>query len=878
MFQVVLGAEAVFLGFLLLGLLLRWANPDLWHPGRGGEKPMDLAYLTAVLKSAAFPPYDPWHAGGYINYYYFGFVLVGALTHLSTVVPSVAYNLAVATIYGLSALGAWGLVYNLLATRGGRRAIISAALAPALLLLVGNLAQAFWFVSGYAGAQWANGRPEWAYWDATRIVPGTVNEFPFFTFLFADLHAHMLVMPLSLALLTLALAYAKALTQERGGAAFYVLAMGLLAGAIRATNTWDYPTFVGLAALTMAGAAWRASRGRRPWPWVLVWVVAPPLLMVAIGNLLFAPFTANFATESSGVQLWAEGPGTTLAAKLLLTQRTTMWELAQLYGHLLFVAAAAGLLLARRLVGPVAAGAAAAVVAMVFLAGALLGWPALVLLLPCLAVAAWLVWRLRRAPLDLLLPGLWLAAGLGLCAMVELVVVKGDIGRMNTVFKFGLHAWMLFALGAAALLPRMWAAPGLSRYLVRGGLLLLGVASLVYPLTATPARLADRWVPEAPKGLDGAAFMGAVSAERFGVTYSLDEDAAAIDWLQRNVAGTPVILEAHLPSYQWAGRVATYTGLPTLLGWEWHQVQQRNAVGAGPTIASRQQTVAAVYNTPDAATALEQLRLYGVQYVYVGGVERATYEAAGLAKFEAMAAAGTLERVFQQGQTAIYRVVEPGTPRMLTSDLPVVAPTFDTPPPLLLDTPVDELPVVGEYAWNGLARDSSLLSALLWLACLYALALLGLPVAHMVFGGWRDGGLAWARLIGLLLLGYAVWLPTSLGLWRYDAWGLLGGLALVLTLDGGALWWLGRRRTAGHGPQTVDHGPQTEEVATADRRPPAGAAAGIWAAVVGGAQGPPVRRQAKDARVSVTFEHFGEREDTIPDGGVFFGSVSEEDD
>jgi uncharacterized membrane protein len=177
----------------------------------------------------------------------------------------------------------------------------------------------------------------------------------------------------------------------------------------------------------------------------------------------------------------------------------------------------------------------------------------------------------------------------------------------------------------------------------------------LFTVSGTAGKIRDRWIIEAPRTLDSMTYMNYAHYDDYGERLDLSEDYRAIRWMQDNVKGSPVIVEAsNCIEYHWCTRYTVYTGLPGVIGWNWHQRQQR--VFTSTWVENRVLEVAEFYNGFDIVYAREFLEKYNVRYIVVGQLERAAYDFRGIAKFDLYDREHWNE-VYSDGQTTIYEVI-----------------------------------------------------------------------------------------------------------------------------------------------------------------------------------------------------------------------------
>lgn len=738
--------EGLALAFFVAFLLVRLGNPDLWHPYKGGEKPMDFSYFNAVLKSTTFPPYDPWFADGYLNYYYYGFVLAAVPVKWLGIVPSVAYNLILPTFFSLLAMGAYCAGYTLfnwkvtpdeteeeleeeplpdylqaLETETGSepvedtkepeeteiklipakkpepvvsKGVWAGLCASAAVLILGNLGtlRMLWhglIRIGGSSVEESTFIERWGatfigltklifgeghmpyppgdwYWIPSRVYPNEpITEFPLFTFLYADPHAHLFALPVTVFALLWALSILRGWEHwgnENGrlgwlqfGVTFLV--GGAAIGALRPANTWDLPVYLVLGMLAVFYKFFKLNSDKGLVKQIGL-ALAASALLAGLAVLLYQPYSNWNIQGYTSFKYW-EGEHSPVwsylthwGVFLFVLTSWMVWETVDWMAH----TPLSSLARVRKYWILVQGGivVAAAVVIALLMLGIGIAWIAV----PLGVWATLLLFRpgmsdAKRAVLFMT------GSALALTLMVELIVLEGDLGRMNTVFKFYLQAWVLFAISAAAALNWLWSIVNEKwafswRTAWQTAFSLLAASALLFPLMAGFDKITDRMSNLAPHTLDGMAYMPYSTYSEKDVDMKLGEDYQAIRWMQDNVKGSPVIVEANVSEYRWGTRYTIYTGLPGVVGWNWHQRQQRGVVSAD-WVTQRVDAVGEFYNNLDRQSVVDFLRRYQVKYIVVGQLERLIYAGPGLQKFELWQ--GDLwEPVYQQGVTTIYEV------------------------------------------------------------------------------------------------------------------------------------------------------------------------------------------------------------------------------
>ena len=536
----------------------------------------------------------------------------------------------------------------------------------------------------------------WFWWRATRLgSPWNVIEFPFFSFLLGDLHAHVMVLPFTMLGLTTVInlvtggstlhrtrpattdAKAWVVWLFRRAEDHHALYLAVLAGMLALINSWDQPIFLGLlfVALLINGSR---GHGLTGWSIIEAALLAAPVAVASF--VLYLPFFMFLRPATEGVvpvEVSRRPPGIDMEAMvfpphhfllfwgpLLLTAggglllqaaRRRIWRLPReelltalaltLSPHALWLVAMAA---KNRSLGAVFEEIGARGSAWAGGSYWLMQAFVLVLLYSGLLI---LLGHLRR-PAGVrdgsVAAPVLLTAGLALLTVMELFYVREPSpGRTNTLFKFSYGAWLLLATGGSAVLMDalvVWWRSRRVHVVLSAWVALVAVVvvlAAVYPVTAMMNRTRGF---SGPRTLDGLAFLRQLDPDEYD----------AVQWLRDNLKGRPHILEAAGGDYSQAGRISARTGFPTVIGWPFHEAQERGAGGydaKAAEVAARQRDVDTMYTTTDLAEARRLLSYYRIQYVVVGRLEQERYKQGITTRFEQLG-----RPVYRQGAVTVYAV------------------------------------------------------------------------------------------------------------------------------------------------------------------------------------------------------------------------------
>ncbi len=557
-------------------LLCRAHNPAIFW----GERPMDFSLLNAMTRTLSYPPVDPWFAGDILRYHGWGQFFMAFLGKSVCIPPAHLYNMATALVPALTA----ELLFWIVRYISGRT--WPAILAVVFVLLAGNL-------SVFHFQPWKGGLTFGDFWDASRVVPGSINEFPFWTSLFGDLHGHYIGMIFSLLFLACLFLF---LREKKLYTWKWAAVAGLSFSALCLANPWALPVYSFVAVVLLMTKEFVKTAKFVSIAFLAGLVVGYPFWYLPVGNttMSFSPEPVNcinflmiFGGFLAVLAVWLQG------------------FLDKSYRVLLYISFSIAILYLFPYAMTVS----------------------LILLAPLLAY----LWRLDLDD-KVVLPALLIFCALIILIGCDLFTLSD---RMNTIFKYYFETWILFSIAIPVILS--------FRVTSKHHKVMIDMATfvIVMCMLTTSAFTFMAWWQNPKVESDGFTLNG--------LHYLLESDpdeAKAVAFFN-GLQGQPVIVEAFGPSYGAFARISSFTGLPTVIGWEYHVFQHGHSM---KEIKKREDDVKNLYTTKDPSVILGILKSYGIRYVYLGGLERKTY---GLLAGKGFRKAG-LRILMRSGQEEIW--------------------------------------------------------------------------------------------------------------------------------------------------------------------------------------------------------------------------------
>ena len=596
---------------LFFAAFLFWTYFAGFHPAAyGTEKFMDYGFMEAMMRSKTLPATDLWYSQGKINYYYGGQYFAVFLTKLSGAKVELTYNLMRTFVAGLAFAMPFSLVHQMVTDRLGKTGSrwkktlpsVTGILAGISVSIAGNMhyvvyGQIIPFIQKLKGEEVSS------YWfpDATRYIgfnpdveDKTIHEFPCYSFVLGDLHAH--VVDIMFVLLLLGLLYAwmkKVRTTELSGESMsrrefwkkqllmpQLLATGALLGMFHWTNYWDFVIYF---VVTCGAALFMNIIGQKgKIRWALGVTAAQAAEILILATVIILPFTLQFDT-SNMVQGIALAQHHSLPHQLLV-----LWGLPGIL-TILFVVS----LLIEKLRGAEQKSRGAEQKSLYHL-----------------------LTSIRLPDLFAVLMGL---CAIGLVLIPELVYVR-DIyengnARANTMFKLTYQAYIMFGMTMIYAIFRLLI---IGKNKILKVLAFIGLFFFVWTCgyfgNSVHSWFGEVWKPSQYKGLNATAFLET----------DFPEDVNGIRWLKENISDAPVVLEANGDSYSEYERVSAMTGLPTIMGWYVHEWLWRGNLS---DLNAKIEEIQEIYTSTDETRVKELLEEYNVSYIFVGSCERNKYGA-----------------------------------------------------------------------------------------------------------------------------------------------------------------------------------------------------------------------------------------------------------